>query len=230
MFNDDTKLKYIQCNNINNIPILIEHLPARTAEDPGFFVTNAAYTAEMNTALNAKYWNFINLNEIDNVVVQYKYDMDIHRDMLPDFNPEFTGYFWEDVIEDETQPNIVTRTIKCIDENLPTYISFGTQYAGTFSAQSESLLELLYMNTAQITSFSTLFCGCTNLRSVNTEGWDTSKVTNMQQTFASCWALRNVDVSKWDTSKVTTMQYMFYGCSILGYVDVSKWDTGIEHP
>ena len=227
MFLNRTGLKYIQCNNINNIPILIEQLPARTADDPGFFVTNATYTDEMNTALVAKYWNFINLNEIDNVIVQYKYDMNICRDMLPVFNADFTGYFWSDVIEDEENSNIVTRTIKYIDDSLPTLIRFGRPQVddeSDINNRTDSLLEVLNMDTSELTSCNSMFRYCKNLISI-TCNWSTSKVTDMRSMFAHCNNLTLLDVSNFDTNKVTTMRSMFYNCQVLTSLDVSNWNT-----
>ncbi len=57
------------------------------------------------------------------------------------------------------------------------------------------------------------FAGCSNLMSVNLNGFDSSKVTNMEAMFKNCVDLDEIDVSCLDMSKVTNAKDMFFGCS-----------------
>ena len=79
--------------------------------------------------------------------------------------------------------------------------------------------------TKNVTTFSQMFTGCTNLTSLDIANWDTSNVTTMASTFALCRSLQNLDISNWDTSKVTKMSNMFQSCRSLKNLDLSKWDT-----
>lgn len=81
---------------------------------------------------------------------------------------------------------------------------------------------VLVDNTYNDLSF--MFSNCTNLTSVNTEGWDTSSVTNMNRMFYSCKALVTLDLSSFNTNNLTTLSYMFSNCSLLETLNMSNWD------
>lgn len=72
---------------------------------------------------------------------------------------------------------------------------------------------------------SNMFYMCTNLVSVNTEGWDTSNVTTMNRMFYNCNDIVSLNLSSFNTSKVTDMNWMFYPCSSLTELDLSNFDT-----
>ena len=74
------------------------------------------------------------------------------------------------------------------------------------------------------TDLSRMFNGCTNLISVNTEGWDTSNVTTLYQMFRNCKSLTSLDISSFNTRNVTDMSYIFNNCSLLEIVNMSNWD------
>lgn len=113
--------------------------------------------------------------------------------------------------------------------------------------------ELPYCVTANTINLSNMFKECSNLKMVDTTGWDTKNVTNANNLFSSCVSLKTikgigswdtgnltnpsgmfagcqtletVDVENWNTENFTTLNGMFSGCRSLRYVDVSKWDTG----
>ena len=71
-----------------------------------------------------------------------------------------------------------------------------------------------------------MFKRCSNLISVNTEGWNTSNVTTMYSIFMYCNNLTSIDISNWNTNSVTNMQYMFFNCNNLTSLDVRNFDTG----
>ncbi len=71
------------------------------------------------------------------------------------------------------------------------------------------------------TDLSYMFSGCTNLTSVNTEGWDTSNVTNMTCMFDGCSSLTEFDMVDFDSSSSSVrMAGMFRNCTALTTLDV----------
>ena len=76
-----------------------------------------------------------------------------------------------------------------------------------------------------VTTMYEMFDGCTNLTSLNANGWNTEKVTNMSWMFNNCNKLTSLDLSHFDTSSVTNMKYMFCLCSKLTTLDLSHFST-----
>ena len=70
---------------------------------------------------------------------------------------------------------------------------------------------------------SYMFNMCTELRSVNTQDWDTHNVTDMSSMFNCCYSLQSLDASNWDVSNVTTVNSMFSNCTSLQKVDLRNW-------
>ena len=181
------------------------------------------------------------------VICKYKYDSSIYADLIPTFNSGYSGY----VITDEVEENIITRTIE--SSSLPTLMRFGRIWVEGESStdnRTDSLLEVLDMNTRELTSCFSMFrycknltsiscewntsnvtnmyCmfhNCTNLTSLNVSNWNTSNVSNMYGTFSGCINLTSLDVSNFDTSNVDSMSHMFYNCNNLTSLDVSNWNT-----
>lgn len=155
------------------------------------------------------------------LVCKYKFDSSIYADLIPEFNSEYTDY----TVTDEVSGNIVTRTIEC--DILPTRMAFGNKENTNNKEATDrelSLLEVLDMNTSELTDLSYMFAYCKNLISVICE-WDTSKVVNINSTFHKCENLITLDVSNWDTSNIIYFQQTFYHCYKLPLLDVSNWDT-----
>ena len=70
------------------------------------------------------------------------------------------------------------------------------------------------------TDISHMFRGCTNLISVNTEGWDTSNVKNMNQMFDGCSSLTEFNMDDFDSSSSSvSMAGMFRNCTALTTLD-----------
>ena len=87
-----------------------------------------------------------------------------------------------------------------------TSLSYGfAYYKGT---------ELPQIDTSNITSMSTAFTSCVNIKTIPL--LNTSKVTNMQDMFTGCTALESIPLI--DTHNVTTMENMFKGCTNLKLV------------
>ena len=139
----------------------------------------------------------------------------------------------------------VTRTIYCKEENaagltppenwvfsyvteeepvdppagdIPLYVP------GEFRGNTE-LTEVRTMVTSEHDNLDSMFTGCNNLVSVNTEDWDTSNVYEMYSLFMNCLSLPSLNLSNWVTDKVTRMGYMFQNCQSLTSLDLSSFNT-----
>ena len=188
------------------------------------------------------------------IIAKYKFDKSIYSNLIPVFNDGYNGYTISDEIDSENS-NHVIRTIEC--DTLPTLMRFGKVWVSGESAtdnRTDSLLEILDMNTSGLTSCDSIFRYNTNLTSI-TCNFDTSNVTTMYQMFQNCNNLISLDLSNFDTSKVTDMTSMFQndwslseivgldewycpaltkvgsifqGCSKLSRLDLSNWKKGLE--
>lgn len=54
-----------------------------------------------------------------------------------------------------------------------------------------------------------MFSGCSALKQVNIESFDTSSATTLNSMFYGCNSIESVDVSNFNTDKVTDIGYMF---------------------
>ena len=111
------------------------------------------------------------------------------------------------------------------NNQLPTFMCFGDNESENGNDATNSLLELIYANTSNLTSMKNMFNCCEKMYLCNTSNWNTSKVTNMYCVFAACRSLKSINVSSFDTSKVTDMDGMFANCKTLEYLDVANFDT-----
>ncbi|MBQ2408981.1 MAG: BspA family leucine-rich repeat surface protein, partial [Bacilli bacterium] len=153
------------------------------------------------------------------IVCKYKFDSNIYSNLIPEFNSGYNGYSVNDTVDG----NIITRTIEC--DTLPTLMRFGVATNDTPTSRELSLLEVIELDTAELTSCKRMFIGCQNVTSINTEGWTLNKVTDMYAMFYNCNNLTTLDVSNFNTSQVTSMYCMFYNCTNLTQLDVSNFDT-----
>ena len=151
------------------------------------------------------------------IVAKYKFNPNTYADLLPVFNNGYTSYTKSDTTNSD---GTITRTIE--SSTLPTSMRFGE--TSKVSDRSNSLLEVLDMNTSNLTSMYCMFNFCTNLTSVSCT-WNTSQVIDTAAMFMNCSSLTTLDVSKWNTSKVTNMATLFHGCKALTSLDISNWKT-----
>ncbi len=86
-------------------------------------------------------------------------------------------------------------------------------------------LDLSNFDTSQVTDMYGVFSGCSGLTSLDLSSFDTSQVTNMRGMFENCSNLTNLDLTTFNTSNVMNMENMFYGCSNLVSLDVSNFNT-----
>ena len=78
-----------------------------------------------------------------------------------------------------------------------------------------------------LTSFNNMFSECSDLITLNADGWMTENVSDMGDMFNGCKFLTTIgDLSNWDVSNVIRMDNMFYDCETLQQLDLSNWNTG----
>ena len=82
-----------------------------------------------------------------------------------------------------------------------------------------------YLNTEDVWSMRTMFCGCSSLTSIDVSNFKTENVNDMAGLFDGCSALTTLDISNFTTEKVKYMGYMFSGCSGITTLDVSNFNT-----
>ena len=91
----------------------------------------------------------------------------------------------------------------------------------------ETIKDLKYLNTEQVTNMSYMFSYCSALTSLDLSNFNTAKVRDMSYMFFRCSALSSLDLSNFNTAIVTNMSYMFNGCSALSSLDLSNFNTAI---
>lgn len=75
-------------------------------------------------------------------------------------------------------------------------------------------------NTSRVTDMSSMFEGCSKIKSLTLSNFNTSSCTDMQDMFADCISLKTLDISNFNTLKVTNMAGMFVGCGNLANIYV----------
>ena len=103
----------------------------------------------------------------------------------------------------------------------PTSTNFWFESMGNL----ESITDISFLNTSEVTNMSYMFYGCSRLTSLDVSHFDTSKVAYMSGMFYGCSSLTSLDVSNWDTSEVIMMNALFRDCNSLKSLDVSHFDT-----
>lgn len=81
-----------------------------------------------------------------------------------------------------------------------------------------NIIEIVKLNTSNITDMKEMFDACSLLEKLNVDTWNTSNVTDMSEMFYGCNLLAELDLSNFDMTKVTTKtstSNMFYGCTSL---------------
>ena len=84
----------------------------------------------------------------------------------------------------------------------------------TFGGNVEQIDLGTGFNTANVTTMSNMFGGCTNLTSLDISGFNTANVTDMSYMFSYCRNLENLNLSNLNLQSVTTMAGMFSRCGV----------------
>ena len=89
----------------------------------------------------------------------------------------------------------------------------------------QTITDLKYLNTANVTDMSYMFYSCQELSSLDLTNFNTANVTDMGNMFEGCSALTSLDLTNFNTANVTYMSNMFYNCQNLSKLDVSNFNT-----
>ena len=111
------------------------------------------------------------------------------------------------------------------DKSFKTYAPTSLKGFFAWLTNLETIKDLKYLNTEQVTDMSNMFYGCSALTSLDVTHFNTAKVTNMNYMFYGCSKLTSLDVTKFNTANVTNMSYMFCRCPVLSSLDVTKFNT-----
>ena len=124
---------------------------------------------------------------------------------------------------------IISTAIKSVvfDKSFKTYAP--TSLYGFFRGLTklETIKDLKYLNTEQVTNMSYMFSDCSALTSLDLSNFNTAKVRDMSYMFYRCSTLSSLDLSNFNTAIVTNMSYMFNDCSTLSSLDLSNFNTAI---
>ena len=91
----------------------------------------------------------------------------------------------------------------------------------------ETIKDLKYLNTENVTDMSRMFWACYALTSLDLSNFNTTNVTNMREMFYNCKKLTSLDLSNFITMNVTNMGGMFSSCSALTSLDLSNFYTKV---
>ena len=58
-----------------------------------------------------------------------------------------------------------------------------------------------------------MFSGCSSLKELNLNNFNTNNVTDMRSMFEGCSSLKELNLNNFNTINVTDMNNMLYGCS-----------------
>ena len=84
----------------------------------------------------------------------------------------------------------------------------------TFGGNVEQIDFGTGFNTANVTTMSNMFGGCTNLTSLDISSFNTANVANMSYMFSYCQNLGSLNLSNLNLQSVTTMAGMFSRCGV----------------
>ena len=123
--------------------------------------------------------------------------------------------------------NIEKSAIKNIvfDKSINTYTPTSLNSFFGDLDELQTITDLKYLNTANVTDMGNMFEGCSALTSLDLTNFNTANVENMSSMFYDCSALKSLDLTNFNTANVTYMSYMFYNCQNLSKLDVSNFNT-----
>ena len=123
--------------------------------------------------------------------------------------------------------NIEKSAIKNIvfDKSINTYTPTSLNSFFGDLDELQTITDLKYLNTANVTDMSYMFYSCQELSSLDLTNFNTANVTDMGNMFEGCSALTSLDLTNFNTANVTYMSNMFYNCQNLSKLDVSNFNT-----
>ena len=144
-----------------------------------------------------------------------------------------TVYGIDDLIEGTSYPAWAGWTIEnndritkaVFDNSFKDYKPTSTQEWFNCCTKLESVEGIENLNTENVTNMSSMFCGCSSLKSLDLSSLNTSNVLYLDNMFNDCSALQSINLTNINTEKVTTLNGMFFGCSSLTTLDLSTFNT-----
>ena len=111
------------------------------------------------------------------------------------------------------------------DKSFSTYTP--TLLNGFFASlkKLETITDLEYLNTENVTNMSSMFYNCSKLTSLDVTTFNTANVTDMSYMFYNCSKLTSLDVTKFNTANVTNMSSMFSNCVALTSLYLTNFNT-----
>ena len=89
----------------------------------------------------------------------------------------------------------------------------------------ETIENLNYLNTEEVTDMSYMFSACHALKTLDLSHFKTDKVKDMGLMFYYCDGLESLDFSSFKTDSLRNMMMMFYMCSGLESLDLSSFNV-----
>lgn len=149
------------------------------------------------------------------------------------FNPNFTydisktAYIETTIDEDITNyaDEIFPETTMNIYD-IPCFTaSSSMRYTFSFNQHLKNLDVIKSINTSNVTEFSDMFKGSSNLRSIDLSNLSLAKAELLQATFCGCSHLKTIDLSNRDAIKLSSLSNIASGCYSLETVDLSNLNT-----
>ena len=101
-----------------------------------------------------------------------------------------------------------------------------------FYESKASEIDLKDFKTNKVTDMSSMFNGCSNLKSLDLSGWDLKNLgngsgiseTSLINVFMNCENLEEIiGIENWDVSRIRKANSIFYHCGVKK-VDISNWN------
>jgi len=164
---------------------------------------------------------------IGKLIVKYKFDKSIYNNLIPTFDVGFNNYI---IVDDyvDTKKSVVTRSI--YKSKSPTIIKFGNNVQ---NAETSSLIEIMYLDTTNITNANNMFDNCNNLGKISINNWAITDTVSIENIFKNCNKLDQIIMSNSDYNSVNkiieqlpTRTQDGPGYFFLSYIDdMAKVDT-----
>ena len=173
-------------------------------------VTMDDYVADYESSNNTLTFKKITSNNIESLDLNHAVIMNKPRvsNLCPLLGIDFTTI--KSVVFDKSFETYAPTTLK----------RFFSSFKGL-----ETIKDLKYLNTVNVTDMSHMFWACSALTSLDLSNFNTTHVTNMREMFYGCKKLTSLDLSNFITTNVTNMGGMFSSCSALTSLDLSNFYT-----
>ena len=89
----------------------------------------------------------------------------------------------------------------------------------------EKITGLEVLNSTFAENYNYIFCGCSCIKELNLNNWNTYYLHSAEGMFSGCRSLENLKISNFDTTSLTNAAYMFFECESLAKLDISQWNT-----